>query len=90
MLPAEPLLASRSSAVPAVCRANAEFFGMPDGGLAEPPVEPALDDDPLDEEPAEGLDELEEPEALEEPAGGGEGAVGANVSLLLPKPSADA
>ena len=88
ILPAEPLLASRSSAVPPVCKAKDEFFGMPDAGLAELPVELAPDDDPLDEEPV--LDEVEEPEALAGLLGGGEGAVGANVALLLPKPSAEA
>ena len=80
MVPVEPLLASRSSAVPPVCSASAELRAMPDGGLAEPPVEPALDDDPFDEEP----------EVAEALLGGGEGAVGVNVSLLLPKPSAEA
>ena len=87
MLPAEPLLASSNSAVPPVCKANAELIGMPDDGLAEALVELALDDDPLDEEP---VDVLEEPEVAEVPLGGGEGAVGAKVSLLLPKPSAEA
>jgi hypothetical protein len=87
MLPAEPLLASSNSAVPPVCKANAELIGMPDDGLAEALVELALDDDPLDEE---AVDVLEEPEVAEAPLGGGEGAVGAKVSLLLPKPSAEA
>ena len=90
MLPAEPLLASSNSAVPPVCKANAELFGMPDDGVAEAPVEPVLDDDPLDEEPVDVLEELEEPEVAEVPLGGGEGAVGVKVALLLPKPSAEA
>ena len=87
MLPAEPLLASSNSAVPPVCKANAELTGMPDDGLAEALVELALDDEPLDEEP---VDVLEEPEVAEAPLGGGEGAVGVKVLLLLPKPSAEA
>jgi len=90
MLPAEPLLASRSSAVPPVCKANAELIGMPDDGLAVPLVELVLGEDPLDEEPLELLDELEELEVAEGALGGGEGAVGVKVALLLPKPSAEA
>ncbi len=90
MLPAEPLLASRSSAVPPVCKAYAELFEMPDDGVAEAPVELVLDDDPLDEEPVDVLEELEELEVAEVPLGGGEGAVGVKVALLLPKPSAEA
>ena len=86
-LPAEPLLASSNSAVPPVCKANAELIGMPDDGLAEALVELVLDEDPLDEE---AVDVLEEPEVAEVPLGGGEGAVGVKVSLLLPKPSAEA
>ena len=87
MLPAEPLLASSSSAVPPVCKANAELIGMPDDGLAVPLVELVLGEDPLDEEP---VDVLEEPDVAEAPLAGGEGAVGVKVSLLLPKPSAEA
>ena len=86
-LPDEPLLESKSSAVPPVCKAYAELFGMPDDGVADPPDELALDEAPLDEELVDVLDELEE---LEVPVGGGGGAVGVNVSLLLPKPSAAA
>jgi hypothetical protein len=87
MLPAEPLLASSSSAVPPVCSASAEFSAMPDDGPAEPLVELELDEEPLDEALVEVLDALEE---LEAAPGGGEGAVGANESLPLPKPSAEA
>jgi hypothetical protein len=76
------LLASRSSAVPPVCSASAEFRAIPDDGLAEPLLELALDDDPLDV--------LDEPEVAEAALGGGGGAVGVNVELLLLKPSADA
>ena len=90
MLPARPLLASSSSAVLPVCKANAELIGIPDDGLAVPLLELALGEDPLDEEPVDVLDELEEPEVAEAPLGGGEGAVGVKVSLLLPKPSAEA
>jgi len=82
MLPAEPLLASSSSAVPPVCKANAELIGMPDDGLAVPLVELVLGEDPLDV--------LEEPDVAEAALGGWEGAVGVKVSLLLPKPSAEA
>jgi hypothetical protein len=89
-LPDEPLLESRSSAVPPVCKAYAELFGMPDDGVADPPDELALDEDPLDEEPVDVLDVLEEPDVAEVLPGGGEGAVGVKVSLLLPKPSAEA
>ena len=34
MLPARPLLASSSSAVPPVCNAKAEFAEMPEAGVA--------------------------------------------------------
>ena len=34
MLPARPLLASSSSAVPPVCSAKAEFAAMPEAGVA--------------------------------------------------------
>jgi len=52
--PAEPLLASRSSAVLSVCRARAELKEAAEEELAD-----ALADDP---------DELDEPEDPEEPA----------------------
>ena len=81
------MLASKSSAVPPVCRANAEFSGMPDGGLAEAPVELVLVEEPLDEELVEVPDELEVADVLD---AADEGAVGVKVELLLPKPSADA
>jgi len=61
-LPAIPLLASRISAVPPVCRAKAELFRMPEEGLAgavvEDPVEALV---PL---VAGAVDELEELEEL--------------------------
>ena len=34
MLPAIPLLASKSAAEPPVCSAMAELFGMPEAGVA--------------------------------------------------------
>lgn len=40
-VPAAPLLASRSSALPPVCRAIAELLGMPEEGAAD-----ALPDEP--------------------------------------------
>ena len=83
-LPAEPLLASSSSAVLPVCSAKAELFAKPVDEL--PPV--VLDDE-LDEA-FDPLDVLDAPEAAEAALGGGGGAVGVNVELLLLKPSADA
>ena len=79
MLPAEPLLASNSSAVPLVCSAKAEFLAMPEAAVAVPFV--ALDDelDPL------ALVELETTGWLT-----GGGVTGANVAFALPKPSAAA
>jgi hypothetical protein len=80
-LPAEPLLASSSSAVLPVCNAKAELFAMPVDEL--PPV--ALDDE---------LEEAFDPLALEELettgwlTGGG--VTGANESFALPKPRAAA
>ena len=80
-LPAEPLLASSSSAVLPVCSAKAELFAIPVDEL--PPV--ALDDE-LDEvfDPLE-LAELETTGWLT-----GGGVTGANVAFALPKPRAAA
>src|SRR5258708_29338453 len=47
MLPARPLLASSSSAVPPVCSARDEFFAMPEAGVAVLLGALPLDDDPL-------------------------------------------
>ena len=80
-LPAEPLLASSSSAVPPVCSAKAEFFAMPEAAVVVPFV--ALDDE-FDEEPL-ALAELETTGWLT-----GGGVTGANVAFALPKPSAAA
>jgi len=84
MLPAEPLLASNNSAVPAVNSAEAELFGMPEAAVrldALPPVALAFDDEPG-------------PLALVELAAGavvaGGGLIGANVVFALPKPRAAA
>ena len=83
MFPAEPLLASSSSAVPPVCSAKAEFFEMPAAAVAVPFV--ALDDE-LDEElDPLALAELETTGWLT-----GGGVTGANVAFVLPKPSAAA
>ena len=79
-LPAEPLLASSSSAVPPVCSAKAEFFEMPEAAVAVPLV--ALDDE---------LDEELDPLALETTGWlTGGGVTGANVAFALPKPRAAA
>ena len=80
-LPAEPLLASSSSAVPPVCSAKAEFFEMPEAAVAVPFV--GLDDE-FDEE----LVPLAELETTGWLTGGG--VTGANVALVLPKPRAAA
>ena len=83
-LPAEPLLASSSSAVLPVCSAKAELFAMPEAAVAVP----------VDELPPVALDEAFDPLALEELettgwlTGGG--VTGANVAFVLPKPRAAA
>ena len=83
-LPAEPLLASSSSAVPPVCSAKAEFNAMPEAAVAVP----------VDELPPVALDEVFDPLALGEleTAGWltGGGVTGANVAFELPKPRAAA
>ena len=81
MLPAIPLLASKSAAEPPVCNAKAELFGMPEAAV---PLEALLLDDEFDEEPLE----LVELEAAVMVAGGG--VTGVNVAFLVPKPSAAA
>ena len=84
MLPAEPLLASNSSAVPAVNSAEAELFGMPEAAV------------PLDALPAVALEFGDEPDpfALVELEAGalvaGGGLIGAKVVFVLPKPRAAA
>ena len=80
MLPAIPLLASKSAAEPLVCNAKAELFGMPEAAVAVP-LEALLLDDEFDEEPREL-------EAAVMVAGGG--VTGVNVAFLVPKPRAAA
>jgi hypothetical protein len=81
-VPVDPPLARSNSAVPPVCSAYAELFGMPDDELVEAlvdePVELLV---PLDGEAADELEELEELD---------EGAVGWNVVFPVPKPTFDA
>ena len=57
MLPARPLLASSSSAVPPVCSAKAEFAEMPEAGVAV--LFEALPFDALDDADPLALVELE-------------------------------
>jgi hypothetical protein len=83
MLPAIPLLASKSAAEPLVCNAKAELFGMPEAAVAVPLEAPLLDDE-FDEEPLEFV----ELEAAVMVAGGG--VTGVNVAFLVPKPRAAA
>ena len=83
MLPAIPLLASKSAAEPPVCNAKAELFGMPEAAVAVPLEAPLLDDE-FDEEPLEFV----ELEAAVMVAGGG--VTGVNVAFLVPKPRAAA
>ena len=81
MLPAIPLLASKSAAEPPVCNAKAELFAIPVDEL--PPV--VLDDE---------LDEAFDPLVLValETTGWltGGGVTGANVAFAVPKPRAAA
>jgi hypothetical protein len=60
-VPPKPLLARRNSAVPPVCRANAELSGIPE----EEPFEVLVEAAPADEEAVEEFEELEELEELE-------------------------
>jgi hypothetical protein len=80
MLPAIPLLASKSAAEPPLCNAEAELFGMPEAAVAVLLEAPLLDDE-FDEEPLEL-------EAAVMVAGGG--VTGVNVACLVPKPRAAA
>lgn len=72
MLPARPLLARSSSAVPAVCSANAEFPGIPDEPLVDvvPVDEPVELPLALDAEAGDAFEELKALEASEELEGG--------------------
>ena len=86
MLPAMPLPASSSSAVPDDCRANAEFSAMPEAALVEDPVELFVPlDEPVDE--LAELAELVEFGELELVAALEAGAVGLKVSFAPPKPT---
>ena len=77
-MPLIPLLASKISAVPPVCRANAELNEMAPGALAEDDVV-VLDVDLL-----EGAAELV---AAEPELAGAAGAVGRNELFVGPKPT---
>ncbi len=86
-VPAEPLLASKSSAVLLVWRARAELKGAAEEELPDVLLdEPAEPDDP--DEPVE-LPAPAEAAAVAE-LEGAEAGVGENVLFPLPKPIADA